>query len=266
MRQFYKPLFFAFACITLGLSGQTFAEDSKPTNKMSVNVDPKERAKIEAVVHDYLLEKPEVVVEALQSMQRKQYEDAQKTIENTKQNAAKYAKELFQQKNDPVYGNPDGSITVVEFFDYQCPHCVVMAPVMEAVTKADKNVRVIYKDFPIRGPASNYAARAALAANMQGKYYEVHHAILTANPPLTKEGINELVKNAGLDMEKFNKDIDSKQVENQITANMKLARELKLFGTPAFFIGKTNATGDIEYVPGQINETELEKIIQKLSS
>src|SRR5689334_12549783 len=74
---------------------------------------------------------------------------------------------LFHQNSDPVAGNPKGKVTVVEFFDYQCSHCMTMAPVIEAIIKNNPNVRVVFKDFPIRGPVSEFAAKAALAANKQ---------------------------------------------------------------------------------------------------
>src|SRR5690606_23849156 len=106
-------------------------------------------------------------------------------------------------------GNPKGSITVVEFFDYQCPHCVDMSPVLEEATKKNANVRVVYKEFPIRGPQSEFASRVALAANLQGKYLPVHNAILNANQPLTNDIILLLAKNAGAEIEKIKTDQNS---------------------------------------------------------
>src|SRR5437016_4513875 len=88
---------------------------------------------------------------------------------------------LFHQAHDPVAGNPNGSVTVAEFFDYQCSHCISMAPVMANIIKDNSDVRIVFKEFPIRGSISEFASRAALAANMQGKYYEFNHAILTTD-------------------------------------------------------------------------------------
>lgn len=242
----------------LALSMSAFAADDK-----NVSVSPAEKAKIESVVHDYILANPNVIVEAIQLLQKKQYEEAEKSVKQTQQDAGKYADALFRQKGDPVVGNKEGVVTVTEFFDYQCPHCVDMAPVMEAVMKTNPTARIVYKEFPIRGEMSDYAARAALAANIQGKYYELHHALLTSKQALSKELVIKLAKNAGIDVTQMEKDMDSSTVREQLKNNLKLAQDLKLFGTPAFFIGKTDAsaTSKINYVPGQMNEKQLQNAI-----
>ena len=157
----------------------------------SFNTDQKKQ--IQEIVHQYLVQKPEVIVEALQVIQRKQFDEAQLTVKETQKNAIKFAEALFNQSNDPIAGNPNGKITVVEFFDYQCPHCTTMAPVMADVIKANPDVRVVYKEFPIRGPMSEMASRAALAANKQGKYMVLSHALLTSTQPLSEEVIFSLL-------------------------------------------------------------------------
>lgn len=225
-----------------------------------------EKAKIEATVHQYLLQNPEVLVEALQILQRKQFEQAEATVKQTQAIAAKFATPLFHTASDPVAGNPNGKITLVEFFDYQCPHCVDMAPVISAIIKANPDLRVIYKEFPIRGPMSNLAARAALAANLQGKYSEMSHAILNNKQPITEELLLQLAKDNGLDVEKLKKDMTDASIDTQIKANMKLGQDLKLFGTPAFFVGKTDAAANINYVPGQMDQTQLQGLIDKAKS
>ena len=229
---------------------------------------PAERAKIEEVVHQYLLAKPEVLVEAMQTLQRKQAEQAQEVMKETQKNASKFASALFHQKMDPVVGNPASKITVVEFFDYQCPHCIDMGPVIDAIVKANpNNVRIVFKDFPIRGPASEMAARAAIAANLQGKYFPFHLALLAAPQPLTADAIMTLAKQMGLDIPRMKKDMDANSTTEQLKADVKLAQDLKLFGTPAFFIGKTaltdNSHGTIHYAPGQISQSQLQDMIDQ---
>lgn len=174
---------------------------------------------------------------------------------------------LFHQANDPVAGNPKGKITVVEFFDYQCSHCINMAPVIAAIIKANPDVRVIFKEFPIRGPVSEFAARAALAANEQGKYYSFSHALLASSQPLTEETILDIAKSSGLDVNKLKKDMNSSRISSQLKKNAKLAMDLKLPGTPAFFIGKTygKSNNDIQYVPGEMSQNELQDVINKVS-
>lgn len=181
---------------------------------------------------------------------------------------AKPVNDLLRQPNDPVAGNPKGKITVVEFFDYQCGHCASMAPVMSAIIKANPNVRVVFKEFPIRGPMSDFASRAALAANKQGMYYDFSHAMLSTGQPLTEELVLSLAKDQGLDINKLKKDMNSNSVREQIAANRQLGNDLQLSGTPAFFIGKTNATDSktVHFVLGEMSQHELQRDIDKVSA
>ncbi len=249
------------AALSLGAfsSHAATTQNSAPT---SPDISPGERAKIEEVVHQYLVRKPEVLMEAIQALQKKQYEEAEQTVKQTQQIASSFNNALIHG-NDPVAGNPAGKISIVEFFDYQCPHCIDMAPVIEGIIKTNPDVRIVFKEFPIRGPASDLAARAALAANLQGKYYPISHALLTVNKPLTQEVIMEIAKNNGLDIEKLKKDMYGKPVEDALKANAKLAQDLKLFGTPAFFIGKSTGDGSIKYYPGQLNQKQMQAAIDE---
>lgn len=261
MKRFVKS---ALAASFMLAAVQTFAAPAAMTTTTNVNnnVSPAERAKIESVIHQYLISKPEVLIEAMQVLQQKQMQQADQTVKETKQSASGYTAQLFNQTNDPVAGNPSGKVTVVEFFDYQCPHCVDMAPVMSGIIKANPDVRVVYKDFPIRGPMSDFAARAALAANKQGKYVDFSHALLTLNKPLTQEIVFSIAKQQGIDVDKLKKDMDDASIKDQLKSNMSLAQNLKLFGTPALFIGKTSG-GTIEYVPGFLSQQELQKFVDK---
>lgn len=229
------------------------------------NVSPAERTKIETVVHEYLIKNPQVLIEVMQVLQKKQADQAQQTVKLTQKAAPIFAKDLFQRANDPVAGNPNGKVTIVEFFDYKCPHCVEMAPVISSVIQSNPDVRVIYKVFPIGGPQSEFATRAAMAANMQGKYNEFSHAILISGKPLTEEFIFETAKNTGLDVDRLKKDMDSAAVKKQIADTIDLAKKLKLFGTPAIFIGKTASSGNepIDYIPGKTDAAQIQGLVNK---
>lgn len=266
MKHFAKTLL-ASAVVILTTQGHA-ASTPTTSNNAAISVTPTERAKIEEVVHQYLLQKPEVIIEAVQNYQRKQYEQAEQTIKKTQETAGTFAAPLFHQANDPTAGNPQGKITVVEFFDYQCPHCVDMAPILDAIIKANPDVRIVFKEFPIRGPISDFASRAALAANKQGKYYQFSHALLIAKQPLTQDAILQIAKDNGLNVDQLKKDMNDASINDQIKANTKLAQDLKLFGTPAFFIGKTNATTSdkINYVPGQMDQNQMQAAIDKAKS
>ena len=249
------------SCVTLSYAAKTV----NIANEANSAITPAQKTQIQDIIHQYLLDKPEVLVEALQSFQRKQYEQAEQTVKKTQANVSQFANALFKQTNDPVAGNANGKVTVVEFFDYQCYHCVDMAPVIESIIKSNPDVRLVFKEFPIRGPLSQFAARAALAANKQGKYYELHNALLTTKQPLTEAGVFEIAKGAGLNVDQLKKDMDDKSVENQLKDNLKLAQDLKLFGTPAFFIGKTDTQNakNINYVPGALDQKQMQDMIDK---
>lgn len=228
-----------------------------------------QKQQVENVVHEYLVKNPDVVIQALQTYQQKQMDQARKTMEKTQQVAPKFAKDLFHEATDPAIGNPAGKITIVEFFDYQCPHCTEMAPVMDALIKSNPNVRVVFKDFPIRGQASEIAAKAALAANMQGKYFELHKALMAAHRVLTEEDILKIAKDSGLDLDKLKKDMNSDAVSKKIKATYKLAQGLELIGTPAIFIAKSDVSSktpaaDVVFIPGQVDEAQLQAVIKKL--
>lgn len=229
-----------------------------------------QQKQIENVVHSYLVKNPEVIVESLQTLQKKQMQQAQKTMEKTQATAPKFADALFHRANDPVAGNANGKVSIVEFFDYQCPHCVDMTGIMDSIIKANPNVRVVFKEFPIRGAVSEFASRAALAANMQGKYFEFHKGLMASKAqPLTEQAILQVAQSAGLNMEKLKADMKSDAVNQQIKETYKLARDLQLMGTPALFVAKSTITNnatptEIVFVPGQVPEAQLQEIITKV--
>jgi protein-disulfide isomerase len=175
---------------------------------------------------------------------------------------------LFRKPGDPVVGNRNAKVTIVEFFDYQCSHCVNMAPVISSILRSNSNLRVVFKEFPIRGPQSELAASAALAANKQGKYYVFSHALLNTNQSLNEKNILEIAKSVGLNTVQLKKDMNSASVKAQLQANYNLARTLGINGTPAFIIGRTNATSnkDVSFVLGEMSASELQSAINKATA
>lgn len=230
-----------------------------------------QKQEVQGVVKDYLTQNPDVIIQALQAYQQKQMDQAKKTIQDTQNNSPKFADALFHQANDPMTGNPNGKITVVEFFDYQCPHCIDMTPVIEGLVKKNPDVKVVFKEFPIRGQMSELAARAALAAHAQGMYFELHKALMESKQePLTEDAIYNIAKTVGLDVTKLKAAMKSSAVDQQIKANYKLAQQLQLMGTPAFFIAKsdvskTSPASSVAFVPGQVDATQMDQIIEKVS-
>ena len=223
----------------------------------------------EQVVHDYLLNHPEVIMQSVQDFQKKQMDQMQ---DATKAMAAQNVNSLFHQPNDPVAGNPNGKVTLVEFLDYQCGHCIAMTPVVDTLIKSNPDLRVVFKQFPIRGPVSTVAAKAALAANNQGKFMAFHLALIkilsSSQQPLSENDIYKAAETAGLNLGKLKKDMNNKETDKALAANYQLAQNLKLMGTPAFFIGKTNLNNNatataITYIPGGAEQQQFQSIIDK---
>lgn len=230
-----------------------------------------QKKQVQDVVRDYLVQNPDVIIQALQSYQQKQMDEAKKTIQKTQDTSPQFADALFHQASDPVAGNPNGKITVVEFFDYQCPHCVDMTPVVEGLIKSNPDVKVVFKEFPIRGPISEVATKAALAAKEQGKYFEFHKALMNSKQePLTEDAIYQAAKSVGIDVDKLKAAMKSGNVDQQIKANYKLAQQLGLLGTPALFIAKsdvskTSPATAIVFIPGQADSAQMNQAIDKVS-
>lgn len=226
-----------------------------------------QKKQVEQVIHDYLIHNPEVLVEVSQVLQQKQQ---QSMIEQAKTAISQNADKLFLG-GMTVAGNPKGNVTMVEFFDYQCIHCKEMKPVVEELIKSDKNLRVVYKEFPIFGKTSELASRAALAAAMQGKYEDMHQALLKMDKRLDENLVMQAAKSVGLDIDKLKKAMDSKEVTEMLAANRTLAEKLHLMGTPAFIIASTPG-GQFKvgstpmFVPGAATTQSLQDMIKKVSA
>lgn len=130
-----------------------------------------DRAEIESVVRDFLMREPELVMQALQELQRRQ---ATQVAEQQQAVIAARSDDLLNDPDSPVVGNPNGDVTMVEFMDFQCGYCRRMVPTIQALIEEDPDLRVVFKDLPVLGPDSMEAAKAALASARQGKYMEFH--------------------------------------------------------------------------------------------
>ncbi len=195
---------------------------------------PAEVEKIQKIVHDYLQQHPEVVIDALQEYQKKQ--DTAKA-EQARQTIVAAKDELLNDTTNPVGGNPKGDVTIVEFFDYRCPYCKAVAPDLEKALSTDGNVRLVYKEFPILGPESLVASKAALAAVAQGKYQPFHDRLIAFKGTLDDAAIYSLAADCGLDVTRLKADMEKPEVQDQIARNYRLADKLNIQGTPAFIIG-----------------------------
>ncbi len=199
-----------------------------------------------------ILENPEIIMQAIQLLQQREDQAKAEAIGNVLENQREL---LEQDSNAPVIGNPEGDVTVVEFFDYNCPYCKRAAPVVKNVIAGDPDVRVVYREWPILGEGSDFAARAALASRNQGKYEEFHWALMALNGRATEASVLKVVRELGLDEDQLRADMEAPEVDAHIQVSMELARQLGFSGTPSFVIGDALA-------PGLIAEDEMTRLIE----
>ena len=185
-------------------------------------------------VRSYLLEHPEVLIEAAQRLEARQ-----RTAEQTEAQTVLKARsnEIFRDAGSPVGGNIDGDVTLVEFFDYNCPYCRQVSPVMREAEAADPQLRIVYKEFPILGPNSTFAAKAALAVHKQGKYIAFHHALMQGRGTVDQNRVMEVASELGVDIERMKSDMENPPIQDAIERNLALAQALRINGTPGFVIG-----------------------------
>jgi protein-disulfide isomerase len=230
-----------FAAATLGGRPAAAAEAAPPL----------QREQVESIVHDYLMQHPDVLIAALRQAEDKLHKDDEA---KASQAVTDHRKDVFDDPATPVGGNPKGNATIVEFFDYRCPYCKQVEPSLESMLKEDSKLRLVYKEFPILGPASVTAAHAALAAQRQGKYDAFHDAMMAAHGNITDETVYRVAASVGLDIEKLKRDMESAEIAQQIKDNMKLADALDIHGTPAFVIGD-------KVVPGAVDLDQLKSMV-----
>ena len=220
---------------------------------------------IQGIVHDYLVKNPQVLVEASEALQQQELAKVEQKAESAIESNADT---LFNSPASPTVGNKKGPVTLVEFFDYQCPHCKQMASVVEKLMQSDSDLRVVMKELPIFGGNSKEAALAALATYKTNpdKYLDLHNALMKTENPLTPKKIENIVKAQGLNWDKIEKAMKDPTLNHELQANFKLAQELGIIGTPSFVIGNQNASkkGNSAFIPGATTKQNLQKLIAKL--
>lgn len=199
--------------------------------------------RIKELVLETIRENPGIVLEAAMIMRQREEEArlaAQTSILERNRDT------LENDPNAPVLGNPDGDVTVVEFFDYNCPYCRRVMPNVEALIERDKNVRLVYREWPILGEGSVFAARAALASREQGKYEEFHWAMMGMQGRAEEASVMRIAERVGLDLDQLRRDMGSEEIDEHIATSARLTKELGFNGTPSFVIGDALVPGVIE--------------------
>ena len=201
-----------------------------------------------------ILENPQIIMQAVAILEQRERERAASGANTVRL-------QLEQDSNSPNLGNPDGDVTVIEFFDYNCPYCRKAGQTVQELLASDANVRVIYREWPILGEDSVFASRAALAARAQGKYEEFHWALMNGEGRASGASILKLARHLDLDVEKLQADMISPAVEAHIAQSSALARTLGFTGTPAFIVGDRTAPGMLstDEITAMVAEARAEK-------
>ena len=190
-------------------------------------------------VRGYLLSNPQVLHEVIAELKKQ------------------LAADIQNDGYSYVAGNPDGDVTIVEFFDYRCGYCKKSFPDLMKTVEEDGNIRLVLKEFPILGPESILASQAAIAAIEQDKYMELHTALMTSRGGLTIDRIRSIASDVGIDVEKLEADMQSDEVRETVEKNYRLAKQLGIDGTPAFVINE-------EFIPGLISGAEMKQIVAEV--
>jgi protein-disulfide isomerase len=207
---------------------------------------PQQKSEIEQIIKSYLVNHPEVLQDAIQELDKRQAAAEQ---EKAKAAIASNAATLFNSKRQVVLGNPNGNVTLVEFFDYNCGYCKRALADMLDLLKTDPNLRIVLKEFPVLGPGSVEAARVAVAARMQDKdgtkYLTFHQKLLGGRGQADKARALAVAKEVGFDMARIETDMESPEVKASLEETLKLGEELGLNGTPSYIVGSDVVVGAV---------------------
>jgi len=217
----------AVFAVALSLPGTGRAADGK-----SRLFSAEQQKEIGRLVREYLLANPEVLVEVSAELEkrRKVEEEAARG-----QVLSEQKDRIFRSPHDFTLGDENGKITVVEFFDYNCGWCKRALTEINKFTEKDPNVRVVMKEFPIFGENSQFAAKAALAAKKQGKYWEFHQALMQQRQ-VTRENTLDIAKSVGIDVEALKREMENPLYDRVIAENTEIAQSLGMQGTPGFIV------------------------------
>ena len=219
---------------------------------------------VEKIVKEVIKNNPELIIESLKSAQEKEMKEFQ---EKSKLAAQSKRGELEDTKHTPFEGPNNADITIVEFFDFRCGYCHVAHKTLKQLLTIDKNVKVIYKSFPILGEDSDFAARSALAIyEMEPKKYHIFHDKLMEAKPINKESIHKIIAELGIDQQLFDNAVNKDSIKESLAKTGTLAREIQINGTPAFIINGQVISGgalDVESLKATIAEIRKNNLKQK---
>ena len=226
--------------LTIGFAGPAAAAEFTPA----------QRQEMVRILRESLVQDPSIIRDALAALQT---DEARRQDKVTRDVIALVGPRLVDA-TDPVLGNPFGDVTVVEFYDTRCPYCRRMKPVIAALVAADPKLKVVVKDLPVLGPASQLESRALLAVQRQGGYFKFQEAVMQAGGTSTRDTLREMADRLGLDGGRMVRDMDDPAIKARLERTLELARQLGIDGTPAFIIGQRLIAGAAEL-------TELQRAV-----
>jgi protein-disulfide isomerase len=224
-----------------------------PAASMAQSLSDSQKAEIDGMIKEYIMNNGKEIMDSVNTYQTEL--EAEQLAESSKK-AANFVKEIDKANKLPMAGNPKGDVTVVEFFDYNCGYCRKALEALEATIKADDNIKVIFVDMPILGPASYEAAKWSLAADKQGKYFEFHKALLNHNGNKGGAILEKIAQDLKLDIDKMKSDKDSTEISNILEENINTAQSIGVRGTPGFII-------DGQLYPGYMPADQIKTIVKE---
>lgn len=214
--------------------------------------DGLDEKRVKELVLEAIRENPEIVMEAVAILEARQASAQEAARENA---LVLERHRLERDPNAPVLGNPEGDVTVVEFFDYNCPYCRRAMEPVQGLLDADPNVRLVYREWPILGDGSIFASRAALASRAQGKYEEFHWALMSMNGRAEEASVLRIAREVGLDINQLRQDMNDPAIDDHIKVSMELSNALGFSGTPSFVVGN-------QLVPGLVETEKLLELVE----
>lgn len=224
-------------------------------NARAEEFTPEQVKELDVLFKKFLAENPEVILKSVDDFRAS---EEKKTQQSAQQNLAEYA-DYFTDASLPSAGNPDGDVTVVEYFDYNCGYCRKAYQDILTLIKEDTNLRVVFQEMPILSPSSKVMAGLAMAAHEQGKYFEMHKALMDYRGSQSDDAYNKLAEKIGLDVSKMQTDAKSVDIIASIDKSSDMARVLGIRGTPGFIVGD-------QIYPGYIGLDGLRNAIKEARS
>jgi len=236
-------LFLFTVIIAVGFAVGIFVQSNPQWAVLSTAATDKE---FERRVADYLTSNPEIIADAFEEYASRQGGSAsisQAQIPTTgygrraRLTKAEQDRGLNEDPGSPVRGNANGDVTLVEFFDYNCPYCRRVLTTLAELQETNPRLRVVYKEFPILSDNSRFAARAALASRNQDKYFEFHDALMRTSGIVNPEKVIEVAREVGISIRRLRRDMNDPEIQATIDRNLALAASLRITGTPGFVVG-----------------------------